>query len=887
MSVDIGVRLGPYEVVAPIGAGGMGEVYKARDTRLNRTVAIKILPASLAADPQFRERFEREAKAIAALAHPNICAIHDVGRQDGTEYLVLEYLEGETLESRLKRGALPLDQALAIAIQVAGALDKAHRDGIVHRDLKPANVFLTKGGAKLLDFGLAKTGGPAMAGASPSMLPTTPPNLTAQGTILGTFQYMAPEQIEGEEADARTDMFAFGVVLYEMLTGKKAFAGKTQASLFGAILKDEPPPISTVQPLTPRALDRVVRKCLAKDPDKRWQTAKDLEDELAWIAESNREDAHHGARIGTPATGTGRWLWAAGGALAASIVAAISWLSVTRADPRSAEPVRFTVAPPPGWNLNVLPPVNAFALSPDARSLVFAAASPEGQRLWLRPLESLESKLIPGTENATQPFWSADGQSIAFFSEGVLKRADLRGGTTRTLCNCAFGFPGFVRAGTWNRDNIILVANNGVGVIRLPAVGGEPAVLKQLNGDLDSARANNAVTPRFLEDGRHFLFVRGTAPADVSLTSLDGAPPQRVPGLRDTAEVAAGYAVFVGDGGALLAQRFDANRPEVTRDPVKLAEHIAVFGRMSAFSVVERALVYRHAPSTIVGFEWRGRDGAVLTTLEHRGDYQNFALAPDGTRVAVHLSGTTGPVEGIAIVDTRRNVPSVLARPGGFPVWSPDGETIVFNDGMAPTIRLVTKPATNGPASEILAADGNHVDPQPLDWSRDGRHVLFRWRDGAGPELAAVAVGGERKVLSIARSTSPMSGAFSPNGQWVAFNSGETGRQEIYVVPFPSTGPRWRISSSGGVHPRWRADGRELFYLDPQGMLMVADVDASASFRPGVPRRLFGTGLVPSPSGGQYAVGSDGQRFLLMLPRADNASETLTVVLNWATALKE
>ena len=430
MPLSSGTTLGPYEIQAPLGAGGMGEVYRARDTRLNRDVAIKVLPEALAADSQFRERFDREARTISQLDHPHICPLYDVGEHNGTAYLVMQYLEGETLATRLERGALPLNEALTIAIQVASALDKAHRAGITHRDLKPGNVMLTKAGTKLLDFGLAKTDAPAVAGTSLSRLPTTPANLTAQGTILGTFQYMAPEQLEGQEADARTDIFAFGAVLYEMITGRKAFEGKSQASLIGAILERDPPPVSTVQPLSPPALDRIVQTCLTKDPDRRWQSAGDLTRELQWIANAGSQASAPAPVVGPPKRlgSSVRFAWIVA-AFALVAVAALAIPAVRHVREVAAEPVatRFDVVTPPTSD------AFSFALSPDGRQLAFVANGEKGSQLWLRPLDQVDGAAARGDRGCRYPFWAPDGRAIGFFADGKLKRIDL---DRRRTCRC-------------------------------------------------------------------------------------------------------------------------------------------------------------------------------------------------------------------------------------------------------------------------------------------------------------------------------------------------------------------------------------------------------------------------------------------------------------------
>jgi serine/threonine protein kinase len=480
MPLASGVRLGPYEILSPLGAGGMGEVYKARDTRLNRPVAVKILPAALAADPVFRERFEREARTIASLTHPHICTLYDVGRHDQIDYLVMEHLEGETLAARLARGALKLDEALGVAIAIADALDRAHRASVTHRDLKPGNVMLTPEGAKLLDFGLAKSSGAVAPGAGLSMLPTTPPGLTAQGTILGTFQYMAPEQLEGKEADARCDIFAFGAVLFEMVTGRKAFEGKSHASLISSIMSSQPPSVSALQTLSPAALDQLVTRCLEKDPDDRWQSARDVKGQLAWIAELAPATAP--MSHATTKRSRERVAWAIAGVALVSLVGAAAMLATRRAPAVPVLASQFAILPPERANFG--PDARDQAISPDGRQLVFAAGRADGASLlWVRAFDSLSARPLPGTEDGTLPFWSPDSRSLGFFARSKLRKIDAAGGPAQTLADASVPF-----GGTWNRDGVIVFAPNvGSPLLQLPAGGGAPTPL--------TASTNHATMP--------------------------------------------------------------------------------------------------------------------------------------------------------------------------------------------------------------------------------------------------------------------------------------------------------------------------------------------------------------------------------------------------------
>jgi serine/threonine protein kinase len=502
MTLAAGSRLGPYEILSAIGAGGMGEVYKARDTRLERTVAVKVLPEHLTANEDLRQRFEREAKTISQISHPHICALYDVGREGDRDYLVMEYLEGETLAARLDKGALPAEQLLRYGIEIADALDKAHRLGIVHRDLKPGNVMLTKSGVKLLDFGLAKAVQPAASVSALTSMPTETPALTAEGTILGTFQYMAPEQLEARDTDARTDIFAFGAVVYEMATGQKAFSGRSRASLIGAILKDEPPPISAVQPMTPPALDRVVKTCLAKDPEDRWQTARDVVLELGWIAEGSQAGTTPPAVAARRSRERVAWILSALLAIALALTLVLPYLGRARTS-SEGRAVRLSVLPPEKGRF--MP--GTIALSPDGTRLAFVAADADGRSLlWIRSLDALEARALPGTERAYAPFWSPDGRFLAFFAEGKLKRVEASGGPPQILSNLtgtlSAGTVG--RGGTWNREGVILFAPNPGGpLVRIADTGGAPAPVTKLDV---SRQENSHRWPVFLPDGRRFLY---------------------------------------------------------------------------------------------------------------------------------------------------------------------------------------------------------------------------------------------------------------------------------------------------------------------------------------------------------------------------------------------
>jgi eukaryotic-like serine/threonine-protein kinase len=896
MPLGPGTRLGPYEVLSALGAGGMGEVYKARDTRLDRDVAIKILPETLAADPHFRERFDREARTISQLDHPNICALYDVGEQTGTAYLVMQYLEGETLEQRLKKGALPLDQALGYAIQIADALNKAHRAGIVHRDLKPGNIMLTKSGAKLLDFGLAKAGSQSTVAAGLSMLPTTPPNLTAQGTILGTFQYMAPEQLEGAEADPRTDIFAFGALVYEMLTGRKAFEGKSQASLISAIMSADPPPISNLQPLTPLALDRVVLKCLAKDPDRRWQSARDLHDELTWVVEGGTRT---GADSAATASAVEPWGWermvswttAAIFAITA-IVLGVLYLRV--APVAHPELIRFTIFPPPNVTMGSTTGKATPALSPDGRRLAFIASGGGSNNtrdaLWVRSLEGLIAQPIEGTNAATDPFWSPNGKTLAFFdvSDAMLKSVDATGGPVRSICH----LPAVPRGGTWSRDGVILFGSTaGAGLFKVSSNGGDPTRVTSPN----LARGETAHRfPVFLPDGRRFLYV--SAPSNtIWMGSLDSKDTTSLTSAdSQVMYVEPGTLLFVRQG-TLMAQSFDAERGRLTGDPAPIAQQVLLSGvgggsgGEAAFAASNTGVVVYRTGSggSTTQLTWVDRGGNPLAIVGPAGPYRNPVLSPDGTRIAMESVDARGRSD-IWVMDLAHNVPTRLTFDPDtemYPIWSPDSSRIIFgSDRDGGAMRLYQKRANGiGGEEQVLKGD---VRGAPYSWSPDGRYVVYRRNAGGVSTLGLLPLEGERTPNAFDDlKEQRVYAQISPDGKWLAYQSAA----QMYVESFPAPGGgKWQIGD-GAQMMRWRGDGKELFYLARDGRLMAVSVVSGLTPQFGVPVPLFEPRLLAfGPSvRQQYDVASDGQRFLINMPVEDPAAAAITVVLNWSEELKQ
>jgi eukaryotic-like serine/threonine-protein kinase len=891
MALPPGTRLGPYEILAPLGAGGMGEVYRARDTRLDRMVALKVLPAHLADNEELRQRLDREARTISQLSHPHICALYDVGHQDGVDFLVMEYLEGEMLSDRLARGPLPSEQVLRYGIQITDALDKAHRQGIVHRDLKPGNVMITKSGVKLLDFGLAKlrAAGPGGSFSAASVLPTrTDASLTAQGTIIGTFQYMAPEQLEGREADARSDIFALGAVLYEMATGKKAFSGKSQASLIAAILDRTPPPISTIQPMTPPALDRIVKTCLEKDPEDRWQTAHDVMLELKWIAEG-------GSQAGLPAPVVARrrsrerLAWIVAGVLAASTIA-LAILELRR--PRSARAVVRSIVLPPGKTTFsfVSGGAGPVKISPDGRQLAFVASESGGKRqLWIRPLESLMARSLPATEGATYPFWSPDSRSVGFFADGKLKKIEVAGGPPLSICDAPDA-----RGGSWSRDGIILFEPQFREPLhRVVATGGKPVAVTKFDA---SRRETTHRWPFFLPDGRRFLFFSGSHSTGaeseldaIFVGSLDGEKPKLLVNARSNGAYAAGHLLFVRQK-TLLAQPFDPKSLKLSGDAFPIAEKVqddpGFFN--AVFSVSdEGTLAYQEAGGTtgLSELAWLDRSGKKIDVLGEPADYYGPSISPDGRRVAVGV----GDPGDIWVYDVARRVRTRLTFAGGddfASTWSPDGTRVAFSSQRSGSGDLYAKVASGTGADELLSS--SKIFKVPNSWSPDGRYlayIAFQGAPGSKADLWLLSLADRKPSPLLRTEFDEVAAAFSPDGRWLAYASNESGRFEIYVQPFPGPGGKWQVSTAGGLHPRWRRDEKELFYFAPDGKVMAAEIGPGAAFEAGTPKALFATPFKDVP-GAPYDVSSDGQRFLLNRPIGEETAPPITLVQNWTEFLK-
>jgi serine/threonine-protein kinase len=965
MPLSAGARLGPYEIDTLLGVGGMGEVYRARDTRLDRIVAVKVLSPELAADPLFRERFDREARAISSLADPHICPLFDVGETVighqssavspalGPEapapirFLVMQYLEGDTLAKRLESGAVPLAQALAFAVEIAKALDAAHRQGVVHRDLKPGNVMVTKSGTKLLDFGLAKSASASAsaAGATPRAMTaamlataaaTTPPSLTAHGAILGTIQYMSPEQVQGADADARSDIFAFGALLYEMVTGQKAFSGKNQFTVIGAILDHEPVPASQVMTATPAGLDRVIRKCLAKDPEQRWQTARDLASELEWIAETTSRPvaepstAAAASQAAQPSRGRLLALGGAGLGVGAALAAVAAWVLLRPGPAPAPQPVRFTLAPTGSLPLAVGSPFRDIALSPDGSHLVYAIATGPGTgRLMVRALDQLEATPLVGIDGASAPFISPDGKWVGFMyatgsgSIAQLKKVSMTGGPPITIC--ALG--GILMGASWGPDDSIVFSTlsaTGNRLMSVPAGGGEPKALT--TPDVEHGEMGHAF-PSVLPGGRAVLFTiaAGRGPETFQIAVLDRASGQHkilVRGGAHAEYVAAsnagdpGYLVYAVSG-TLRAVRFDPARLEVVGDQVPIVDRVRTKNSGVAEYAVSRQGGLVYVPGGVQGspigaarsLVWVDRKGTEEPVKAPPRAYQYLNLSPDGTKMAVEIRDQD---DDIWIWDFAHETLTRLTFDpvtDAYPVWTPDGRRVIFSSPRGGVAGLFWQPADGTGTPERLTTSSTRQVADSI--SPDGTQLVLM------EDIRESRVSGDLKVLQLPKPSTTFeagklkaepliqtafnerNGEVSPDGHWLAYESNESGDYQIYVRPFPNVnGGRWQVSSKGGTKPKWAPNGRELFYF-ADGYLTTVPVQTSAVFSSGNPTKVFDTRYFPGNAERTYDVSRDGQKFLMIKdgPRADDAQSsttsaaapaqpTMTVVLNWIEELK-
>jgi eukaryotic-like serine/threonine-protein kinase len=865
-------RFGPYEIVGPAGAGGMGEVYRARDTRLGRDVAVKVLPAALAADPEWRRRLEREARAISALSHPNICHLYDLGHHDGVDYLVMEFLEGETLAQRLAGGPLPLEQALRLGIEIADGLHGAHRKGIVHRDLKPGNVMLTRNGARLMDFGVAKpTPGVAAAGEA-DHLPTEA--FTAVGTLIGTFPYMSPEQARGAEVDSRSDIFALGALLYEMITGRRAFDGESPAAVLASILERDPPSATSLQPTLPAALEDVLRGCLTKDPEERWQTAHDVKLQLQGI----------GRRLGAtetkaeppprrrPSTGL-----LAGLLLALGMVIALAALGGRLSAPAATPPLplRASILPPAGHSFSP----NDFAVSPDGRRIAFVATSADGtSTLWVQSLSSPQASQMPGSERAVFPFWSPDSRWVAFYAGDKLMRVEPGGSGVQVITDVSLN----ARGGAWGREEVIVFAPSVFGpLFKVPANGGVAVPATQLPED---APGEAHRFPQFLPDGRRFLYVASWTDqrrSGLYLASLDGEESRLVSSeIGDRVLLTAGQLLFV-QGGVVYAQPFDSRRGALTGSPRPVVHHELTadwrFGDVP-FSVSDHGLLVFQSRLTYNSqLVWFDRSGRELGSVGAPGS-MSPAISPDGRRVAATFDSHGSGRLSLWVHDLQREVSSRLTSEGTDTAlsWSGDGHWLAYSSSRALT-GLYRRLADGSGGEQRLLESGAHMLVN--DYSRDGRSLLFMDFGRGTPALRSIDVesGGIEDVTVGAE------GAFSPDGRWIAYLGFPVGT--LYLQRAGAEDPgRVQLFDGPGSQPRWRGDGREIYFISSdKRMMAVSLTERDGTLEPGPAEPLFQTRIIQSRLVlFQYDVTPDGQRFLInSLPREDSAAP-LTVLTGWS-----
>jgi len=875
-----GTMLGPYEIQSQLGAGGMGEVYRARDTRLDRTVAVKILPVHLAEKSDARERFDREARAISALSHPNICHLYDVGSQDGLRYLVMEYLEGETLAKRLMRGPLPLEQVLKYGMEICEALEKAHRTGFVHRDLKPGNIMLTKSGAKLMDFGLARVAYPAVLSSGLSATMTSPaemPPLTAEGTMVGTFQYMSPEQVEGMEADARSDIFALGATLYEMATGQRAFEGKTTASVIAGILERHPRPISALQPASPPALERIVKTCLAKEPDDRWRSAYDVKLQLAGLSEDLQAPSRSVAIQRAHPINKIAW------GVIILLIGAVTWFGAMHFSNSmlGQTTVRSSILPPLHWSFLVS---NA-ALSPDGNRLAFVAVGPNGEiSLWVRSLSTGAEQQLSGTEGATVPFWSPDSTRLGFFADSKLKIVDANGGEQpRILSETTFG-----RGGTWNRQGTIVFAPDMYGLLyRISDNGGSPvAITRQPQGGGGQAHR----WPSFLPDGKHFLFsIDWSAPDEkpgngIYVGSLDGVDPKLVTSeFTGNAAFASGKLLYVRDL-TLTAQPFDPDRLQVTGPaaPVGVPQVVTTESfSNSAFSVSETGvLVYQAVADLASQLVWFNTKGEQVGQITSVGPNEP-RLSPDGRFVVFPSDEAGNGKRYLRLYDTAREVATRLTDSGAeeAPAWSPDGKKLVYvsRDGQTYSIYQIALDRADPPK---ILWKGPRV--RQADYTLPD--VLLFSEFGSGrPRLMTLSL----RDLQATRMHPGAEPRLSPDGHWLlyTFSSGHPFRPDVYLEPFPGPGARIQISRNGGAQGTWSRDGKQIFFIAPDKKLMAVSFDASRQ-SVSAPHFLFQTRIIaPNFVTRQYDVAPDGRFLINSLPAG--SAPPITLLTNWTGQKKQ
>lgn len=873
-----GTRLGPYELLELIGLGGMGEVYRARDTRLDRIVAIKVLPQNAVLDPDLRLRVEQEARTVAGISHPHICALFDIGREGQIDYLVMEFLAGETLAARLSQGPLPIAQVMQFGTQIAGALAAAHRHGAVHCDLKPANIMLTRDGVKLLDFGIAQL----RAERAGSLTTLSPELSTAEAlpdTGAGTLYYMAPEQLRGDMVDARTDIFALGALLYEMVSGRRPFDGGTMAHVITAILHADPAPLESLPSRGVSApLEHLIRTCLAKDPDDRWQSAREVHRELSFIAEGR-------TTAGAPRRSK-RQLWLRGAILATTIAAllVVAWMWQSRRAAPVAPPSRVQFEVQPAAPATLPPDRIEARVSPDGRHVAFIAQQRSTTSLWVRSFDAPAAREVAGTDGASQPFWSPDSRSIGFHAQGALKRVSLDGSVVQILCL----LPTMAGA-AWSPRGVIVFSQLN-GLARIPDYGGTPVPLPPVPGRQADAVS---VWPQFLPDGGRYLFrlVRGPRAAQgVYAGSLDTETFTRV--LDTTANVVPGEQYLLAvRSGSLVAQPFDVKSLRLSGEPVVLVDQVMEnLGELAGPSVSVSqtgVLAYRarHNPPTTL--TWFDRSGLARETLSAPPSCRNPEMSPVGRRVAVECLDPAANTRALWVLDTPAGRPARLttgAADDSDPIWSPDARWIVFSRGRDGGRDLYRRQATGAGQDEPLLRTPR--TKYPSSWSRDGKFILFTSREEkTGWDIWLFPLEGGSPVPVVSTHAVEIEPQFSPDGRWLAYTSDESGRLEVFVRPFGAAGGPWLISTAGGSDPRWRNDGLELYYLSPDRALMAVSVGAGAQFEASGPNRLF-QARMSGPLGlgvrFNYAVGPGGRRFLITADAPEAVPPAIEVVLNWS-----
>ena len=851
----------------------MGEVYRARDTRLDRTVALKVLPAHLSNDLELRRRFEREARAISALSHPNICTLYDIGNVDGQEYLVMEFLEGETLAERLSRGHLPVDDVIRFGTDIADALEKAHRQGIIHRDLKPGNIVIThSGGAKLLDFGLAKW----MPADEHSLLgradDITKP-LTTQGTLLGTVPYMSPEQLEGKDVDARSDIFSFGAILYEMATGVRAFNATSNASLIASILREDPPPPSRLRNITPRALDQIIRTCLSKNPNDRFQSAHDVKLALQMLRATDADDT-------LDTTKQRPWLLPAIIAGLVLVVMALAAWALSRRSDEKPRVYRFTIAPPHGSAFPSLGEGGAFALSRDGRQLVFEATTPDGRTyLWLRALDSESAQMLEATEGGEYPFWSPDGKSIAFFADGKLKRMSLPDGPSQTIADAPTG-----RGGSWSNGDVIVFAPASAGPLyRVAASGGQPPQpVTAISKDAYSHR-----WPQFVDDTRFVYVVQSQLPAvrGVYGGSLESREAKRLLAQPLSVAFSAPDQLFYVRDHVLVQQRLDVREMQLAEDATTITDRMIYYFDRAYVPVTaadDGTIAFRRDAASNMRVISFARDGRRVAAVGEMGEYEGVSLSPDGTRVAFGYFDANESLNHVAIA-TRGGVPRrfTFARGNQYsPIWSPDGARLAFSDDQAGVDTLAAKPLA-GTSNEQPLIPVPPSSTYAQSWSPDGEWILYRVQDAkTGFDVWALSLKSGKSAPYLHGPADESQAQFSPDGKWVAYGSTESGQPEVYVQPFPATGAKWQVSVGGGEQPRWRRDGKELYFIAVNRNLMAVPITVPGAFDAEAPRVLFPTNI---PFGDlnvsqAYDVAPDGSHFTIAGPDPATPQSPISVI---------